>query len=208
MAVVADGAGSARLGAVGANVAVEAASAVAWSQLSRSGSDPAEVIKDSVMFAREMVEHTAQWFGPTVQIGDLAATLLVAAVGDFGFCSAQVGDGAIVVETEAGLELLTPKRRSEYLNITEFLTASDLSGSIHCRASPTPPYAVCLMTDGVERLAILDADGSPVAGFFGPLLARMDNATLSSSQLRSFLRSDSVAQRTGDDVTLVLACRR
>jgi hypothetical protein len=205
---VADGAGSARLGAVGANVAVESASAMAWTGLVGRSEDPALTLTNSVCLAQRSIEQVAQLCGPTVEIGDLATTLLLVAVGEFGLRSVQVGDGAIVVETEAGLELLTPERDSEYLNITEFLSSPHLPDRIHHRSSISKPQAVCLMTDGIERLAIRDVDRTPVAGFFGPLLERVDDDRLTAPQLRRFLGSASVTQRTGDDATLVLARRR
>lgn len=201
---VADGAGSARLSKVGAQVAVSAAAGRALNQIT-GGKSPAGALVEAICFALDSLVATAATIGPTAVVGDLATTLLLATIGPHGFCAAQVGDGAIVVETEAGLELLTGERVSEYANITEFLTSPNLLDRIHIWTRIDQPSAIALMTDGVEHIAIADADRTPVEGFFRPLLERHRAGALPHTTLARFLASSNVARRTGDDVTLLLA---
>jgi hypothetical protein len=69
---------------------------------------------------------------------------------------------------------------------------------------------VALLTDGMERLALRFDSLTPHPPFFRPLfeaLRATTNVDALTEDLRQFLQSDSVQNKTDDDKTLVLASR-
>lgn len=204
VAAVADGAGSAPLGIVGAH----AASRAAVDALRLRG-DPDAALRHAVRAAATAVERSAQARG--VQPGDLATTLLALVAGPEWVASIRVGDGAAVVHDAVGnLALLGGGGTNEYLNETVFLTSpgslEDLQPAIwEGRAS-----ALALFTDGLEGLAIRRSDGAPHPPFFGPLfrfLAEEPDAGRAAERLQAFLEGPRVTERAEDDLTLLLAVR-
>jgi len=205
---VADGAGSARMSRVGAETAVNAASSHAADAL-KTGLRPQDSLWESLHFARSMVERMAVSLGPTVQPSDLSCTLLIAALGPFGLATAQIGDGAIVAgfDGDPSLANLTPPSTAEYLNVTDFLTSDSFREVAVIKSLDEQPDRLALMSDGVEHLAINGSDASPEPAFFDPLFQRLSRDELKQSQLLKLFRSQRVAAKTDDDMTLTLVCR-
>lgn len=204
---VADGAGSAPLAATGAALAVDRAVAAV---LEAPGGAPAEVATSATRVARAALDDAAAVRGCPVT--HLATTLLVVIVDDDSLTSAQVGDGAVVTRGSAGLSLVDPPERGEYLNETTFLTSGRWAESM--RVSTTPVAGIeglAVMSDGLQILALDLADDRPHGGFFEPLwgwLARCDDLGAAGRELNDFLASERVQSRADDDLTLVVATRR
>ncbi|HUQ40003.1 MAG TPA: PP2C family serine/threonine-protein phosphatase [Acidimicrobiales bacterium] len=207
---VADGAGSARLAAVGAETAVVwAAELAAWLIAEAEGAGRAvtwpHLLTDVLHATRGRLQRRAVAHG--ARLADLSTTLSVAVLLPDVLAVAQVGDGAVVVRRADGVALLDPPGRSEYLNETCFVTSDgwrdDLRVSVEDAAAVT---GIALMTDGLQLLALDLAAGRPHEPFFTPLwdFAAGDGQ---AGELESFLASDRVAARTDDDTTLVLAVR-
>ena len=217
VAVVADGAGSAKRAEIGARMAcssfvheIEA--------LLHTGLGVRELDEDIVRswierFGKE-VDNRAEADG--LKRRDLACTILAAVIGIDCAVSFQIGDGAIVIsdprQPENYCYLYWPQQ-GEYENVTVFLTDTHAVDHLDYGLTTHPIHEVALFTDGLQRLALQLQDRAVHDPFFRPMFAPLQAehpgylATLSSS-LESFLASPPVNDRTDDDKTLVLATRR
>jgi hypothetical protein len=124
----------------------------------------------------------------------------------------QVGDGAIIASNAPGVyEPLTWPSSGEYANITTFVTSPDWETVFQFRSLRTSPTAVAAFTDGLQDLILINSNKSVHSGFFNPLFDRLlETADVSSLEgpLAQFLASKAIVERTDDDKTLVLICRR
>jgi len=141
-----------------------------------------------------------------------SCTLLVALVDETSAAFFQIGDGAIVYRAEGGqyLPALWPQS-GEYANCTWFVTDDDVAERVQL-ATARGVHEVALFTDGLQALALRFGSREAHAPFFEPMFARLrqepdrtPNGLL--NELRAFLDSPPVNQRTNDDKTLVLATR-
>lgn len=219
VAAVADGAGSARLGGVGAAVAARSAAEALADSLGTAG-DGGDVeapddgawrarLGAAIEAARAAVAREAE--ARAAEIGELATTLIVLAVTDDVVAVAQVGDGAAVARGAAGtLEALTTPHRGEFVNETTFLSSPDAAELAQLVVRREAVTHVAVLSDGLQMLALAMPSGSPHPPFFAPLFAFAAGAAdpaAAAEQLASFLTGPRVAARTDDDVTLLLAAR-
>ena len=211
---VADGAGSAKLGEVGSEIAVRAALDCLAGALKAPApmADDAgakAVLRSALEAALKCVvaEATARQAKP----GDLATTLLVCAAFPDRLVGAQVGDGAVVFATGDGaLRTLTRPAGGEYLNETVFLTSEGALGRAQFEVWAGRACQLALFSDGLQMLALKMPDATPHAPFFKPLFAWLDRVTepaAAKGDLEALLRSPRVTDRTDDDLTLLLARR-
>ncbi len=193
---VADGAGSARLAAEGSRRAIDAAM-----EAMALGHGLVDVLAD----ARSALEPSADESDAGVVLADRATTLLVVRAGGGVVETAQVGDGAIIIRRDGQLSVLAPDDRGEYLNETCFLTSPGWADAARSTTVPLDGIdALAGLTDGLQLVALDLATGAPHAPFFLPFFEfAASNGT--TPALESFLASDRVAERTDDDVTLVVA---
>lgn len=204
-AACSDGAGSAELSHLGSKAAVERFMEVASS--SDSAPDRA-AIGAWVDAARERVLEESAAQG--VASRQLACTLLVAMVGEGWAAFAQIGDGVIVFDGDAGYELAFWPDNGEYANTTRFLTDDDYRKHLRVEIVTRQVSELAVMTDGLQMLA-LDFRGARVHDrFFEPLFRTVrnnpDEESLRTSLL-AFMDSKRVNERTDDDKTLLLATR-
>jgi hypothetical protein len=204
-AACSDGAGSAELSHLGSKAAVERFMGVAG--LSESAPEPA-AIEAWVDAARGRVLEEAATQGVVPR--QLACTLLVALVGDDWAAFAQIGDGVIVFNGDAGYELAFWPDNGEYANTTRFLTDDDYREHLRIEIVPRRVSELAMMTDGLQMLA-LDFKGARVYDrFFEPLFRTVRNNPNEESlrtSLLEFMDSKRVNERTDDDKTLLLATR-
>jgi hypothetical protein len=206
---VADGAGSAKLSAIGAQVAVQTAvEVVTKTQMAITPEESWEdSLKETLTVAQQAVVDEASRI--EAEIRDLATTLIVVVATPQQIAVAQVGDGAAVVETaENTLEALTLPEQGEYLNETKFLICADAVETAQINIWQGTATHLAVFSDGLQMLGLKMPDGTPHQPFFSPLFQFIDNANdemIAKEQLVSFLRSPRVSQRTDDDLTLVLA---
>ena len=226
---VADGAGSASLGDVGAQLAAgTAVTALAESGIDqRSNSalnDDAigQYLVAAIENARDAVEAEAE--SREVEPRELATTLiLMIATGDF-IAVAQVGDGAAVVGDNHGDVFgVTHPQNGEYLNETTFLVSPEAMETLQTSVWRGTPVQGAIFSDGIQMLCLKMPEGLPHAPFFRPLFTFVseievgascadtgpDNAVGSGlnpaqEELRTFLLSPSVQGNTADDLTLLL----
>jgi hypothetical protein len=211
---LADGAGSATYAEVGAELAVNTATAVLRKALeddrrSRSDDEWKSLLRDGLASARTAVVAEAE--KRQVRPRELATTLLLAVCETEFVAGAQIGDGGFVIgDATGGLSAVTRPGQSEYINETVFLTADDALEKPQLEVRRGAFTQVALFSDGLQMLALKLPDATPHAPFFRPLLQFVEKATSiehAGRQLAAFLQSPRITQRTDDDLTLLLAVR-
>lgn len=214
LAVVADGAGTARLSDQGAQTAVREALAALEVALSSGVPQEAKtwqaVLLDAFVAARQAVFNLAQEQDENPR--EYACTLIAAAAAPGWLVTGSIGDGAVVARGEQG-DLFTATRlqRGEYANETHFLVQDDALDQVVIDAFERPLGGFAVMSDGLIRLALKMPSQEPHRPFFDPLfqfVSSVENETDGVGQLASFLDSARVNQRTDDDKSLVLAVWR
>ena len=143
---------------------------------------------------------------------EFSCTLLVALVDGASAAFFQIGDGAIVYRGADGgyVPALWPQS-GEYANCTFFVTDDTAADRVQA-AWAESVHEVALLTDGLQALALRFDRREAHAPFFEPMFARLrrdQGATAErlDRELRAFLDSPAVNQRTDDDKTLVLLTR-
>jgi len=143
---------------------------------------------------------------------DFSCTLLVALVDRGMGVFFQIGDGAIVYQAANGryVPALWPQS-GEYANCTWFLTDEDAASRVQATRA-RGVHELALLTDGLQALALRYLSREAHGPFFEPMFARLRREPAARprrllGELRRFLDSAPVNQRTDDDKTLVLATR-
>jgi serine/threonine protein phosphatase PrpC len=209
IAVVSDGAGSAKFAAEGAALLCEhVAGGLAryFGKAKPKGVDAkslATVIEEGILAARTAAEAV----GATHEAGLEAfhATLVgVIAVPGKGGLFFHIGDGAaLAVSGERWL--LSAPRNGEYADTTFFFTEADWRD--HLRYSPIEPgfETIFVMSDGVTDLGM--NQNQPHMQFFDPIGRYLASASREEGELalRATLDGEAARERSGDDKTLVWA---
>lgn len=213
-ACICDGAGSSPKAATGAKVAAEAFLNVAGDRLRETGGIINETdLGDFLSFAALAV--TLRAFTEKQPLRDYATTLVAGVVADTWSGFVQIGDGAIVVPSAEGRwELVFEPQRGTYANETWFLTEEDARQRAHMSLRACGVAEVSLFSDGLERLLIREAAGSPVAdAFFNEMLPAVRDSRAAGEDLvladalAAYLSSGAINARTDDDKSLILASR-
>lgn len=214
IAACADGAGSASAGATGSQVAVAAAVAACKAQLQsrdrhngrrRRGLDGATV----VAAAKQAVVAAAQ--AEHLPVRELATTLTCLVAGPSWTWVVQVGDGAAALWPQRARpghwQVAIWPARGEYANCTHFLSDEQVQWSERTMARAG---ALALLTDGLMPLGLDFASQQAFSPFFEGMSAELRRAEAPAllPALQAFLASPRVAERTDDDVSLILAVRR
>lgn len=212
IAVVADGAGTAELAHIGADIAVGIVSTVAQLGVRAGRCDFDEVLREGANLARTRLIEVAQERGMPPR--DLACTLLAVIVAPLGGAALQIGDGAIVVGERAQWRCVFWPQKGEYANSTFFLSDERALANAEVASLGDDVHDVALLSDGLEPLALQFASRTAHEPFFrsvfAPLapLATHGESAPHSQGLSAMLDSAAVRSRTDDDATLVLATRR
>ena len=213
VAAVADGAGSASLAHIGAELAVSTVMSIAQLGVRANRYDYEQVLRDAAALARKRVLEEA--IARNVAPRQLACTLLVVIAAPVVGAALQIGDGVIVVRnsTESWRWMFWPQK-GEYANATYFLTDDSALTEAQVAALPNDVQDIALTTDGLEGLALHYASRSAHEPFFRTAFASVHAAegegelAALSTALSDFLRSPTVRSRTDDDTSLILATRR
>lgn len=210
--VVADGAGSASQGGLGAECAVRAAMESLVDALSQPQCvDPpqdSELLMRAAIGAREKVLLVAQEL--VIPARDLACTLICAVAQESSVSALQIGDGAVIVREGPGrMTLVTRPQRGEFVNVTIFLTSEGAIEGAELAKVDGKIRAVAAITDGLEPISLSAASMTPYEPFFQQVFDWMSSPDAQPQSLREqlgmFLSSERVRVRTEDDVTLVAA---
>ena len=147
---------------------------------------------------------------------DFACTLMVAVVGEETAVFAQIGDGAMVVQSHEEPDeycyVFWPQK-GEYANETYFATDPEANTTIQYNHIPRRIDEVAVLTDGIQNLALHYQSQSAHNPFFRPIFAWLRQAPENytdkfTASLAAYLASDKINQATDDDKTLILATRR
>lgn len=208
---VADGAGSAQFGEIGAEIACDALQASARNALAADASVSGltrDVVVEWLLRAKSEVLREADSRG--VRPRELACTALLAVIGESAAAFAQVGDGAVVIPDQTGYVPVFWPAPAEYANVTDFLTDEGVEDRIVCEVVLGRIDEVAVLSDGLQRLALDFTTRRGHSKFFAPLLATLREQPLTgplANSFREFLSSAQINARTDDDKTLVIAAR-
>ena len=213
IAALADGAGSAAHGEIGAEVAVLTVIARLRHALNNGRADFDAVMHEAATDARTAIVEIAA--RDQAEPRSYACTLLAVLLTRERGAAMQIGDGAIVIkhDHDEWMWVFWPQR-GEYANTTYFLTDDTALQRLQVDALPGPITDVALMSDGLEALALHYANQRVhqpfFSGMFQPLLDSTGTQEIKrlSDALQEFLASEQVSSRTDDDVSLILATRR
>jgi hypothetical protein len=206
-----DGAGSARFGAVGAEITCETGGQVLLAAVEQAGEAafvPA-LASDVLDGVRDRIERAA--LEREITPRELACTLLGAIVGPSKATYFQIGDGAIVSRRDGSLAPVFWPESGEYANMTYFVTDTKASEHLRCEVQDATDE-VAIFTDGLQRLALVFATEAAHEPFFEPMFKVLrassdDQTDQLCAALERFLGSDVINERTDDDKTLILATR-
>ena len=212
VAAVADGAGSASLGEVGATVAAQTAVETVCSHnvklRSLSDDEDWQSLGTNALKAALMAVE-AEAFSRQVNIRDLATTLILVIATPEIVAAVQVGDGAAVVgDSQENIVALTAPQSGEYINETTFLVSPDAVETAQVSVWQGNTAYIALFSDGLQALALKMPECTPHTPFFSPLfrfVKAITDETKAQEQLVTFLRSPRVTERTDDDLTLLLS---
>jgi hypothetical protein len=208
---VSDGAGSAAKGGEGAELAIQAAADFIAKKLKQGEFGLSDTVAtDLVVAVRERIYSKAEADGLSAR--DFACTFLGVLSSPMGTLVLQIGDGGVVLDVGAGLEVAVVPMSGEYANMTHFVTDEDAISILVTKAYADPALRVAAFSDGLQRLALNMAANTPHEPFFAPFFNGMTSATLEQEDqlqalLLKFLGSAAVNERTDDDKTLALAVR-
>lgn len=214
IAVASDGAGSAELSRFGSRMVVREFCRAAASFVLNGGL--AENVNESIAGEwidniRDRINQAAVRAGSRPQA--FAATLVGCVVQREGTTIIHVGDGACALRLVGDASWKAPSwpAQGEYASMTYFVTDDPEARPNVVRIQGTVEE-IALFTDGLERLALDFTSTQPFEPFFELMFAAIRSAPggrqrLLSRDLRIFLDSAPITDRTDDDKTLIMARR-
>ena len=212
MCLVADGAGSAREGGMGAEIVCSTVRTGIENALDRHepGLNQAAVT-DWITDARQAIAAVA--IENNLEPRDYACTLIGAVVNPGRSLFFQIGDGAIVISSGITLGVVFWPQEGPYANMTHFITDDDALFNLQVTAIGVGIDELALFSDGLQRLVLNFSQQTPHAPFFEPMLHLLratapEGCINLNDQLTLFLDSPPINARTNDDKTLILATRR
>lgn len=162
--------------------------------------------------ARDMIATAAERRGTVPRA--FASTLICVLAGGAETLIMHIGDGAAALRAGDPEDWLVPiwPAHGEYASTTFFVT-DDPSPQVRIERRE-PCSSAVLMSDGLERLALSFSNGEPHRPFFDSIVKPLVSSGLQgrdarlAGQLRAYLDSDAINERTDDDKTLVVAVRK
>ncbi|HPG40585.1 MAG TPA: PP2C family serine/threonine-protein phosphatase [bacterium] len=205
---ISDGAGSAIHSKLGAIIAVE-------NIISNILSSKIDISYFDVSYAKEMIGKTTQLLSNIaaenrINLKEFSCTLLVAFLSSKASVFFQIGDGAWVIKTDEGTKAITWPHIGEFANETVFITSPDMFEYLQFIKVTEPIFAVAGFTDGLQSLILDFSIKAPHKGFFEPIFNSFFNLSDDlnlTENLRMFLNSEKVNNRTDDDKTIFFAWR-
>jgi hypothetical protein len=211
VALVCDGAGSARRSELGAAACAQQMADRIAARL-ESGVAPSALDLDAIAAdtgaVRAMIESLAIENG--LELRDLACTLVGAVLDAAGGYLFHIGDGLGIVEISGGPPAISSPQNGEYANETWFITGDDWRDNLKVIPVPAGSNCVVLMSDGAMPFVMNREHSMLFPGFIDPVrryLAGVDE-TEGSEGLQATLADERTWSITGDDKTLLLALAR
>lgn len=210
LAVIADGAGTAALGAAGAKLACEAFAAGIREEFSRTGTvSRAEM---AAGLAASAAALRAEARSASQPLAEFSTTLGAVAAGSRDAYFAHIGDGAAAYRLGADFRVATWPDNSEYANETVFLTSRGALRRARIRRVAGQISEVALFTDGLQYLVLDYRARMPHQRFFHSVAEQLEQGPPGRSEtfsqwLEALLAAPQVTSRTDDDTSLVFARR-
>lgn len=209
--VVADGAGSATNGGIGAELAcVVCGSAI---ENTMAEKDISSINNEDIIGWIKEIQVSIKQLSESHELKarDYACTLLGAVINKTTAIFFQIGDGSIVASSNDIQGVVFWPESGEYANTTYFVTDDNALSNLQISIVETDISKVALFTDGLQRLALSFETMTPHFPFFEPMFRALSKANQTESeklqyQLSEYLNSPVINERTDDDKTLVLAC--
>jgi hypothetical protein len=139
---------------------------------------------------------------------DYATTLCAAIVSERRSAFLQIGDGAMIARRHGPVGVVVWPQSGEYVNTTNFLTAPDYREVAQTCVVNHGFTDLAMLTDGLAPLALRFDGLTAHAPFFNPLFQTLRNSqdvAALNEELRQFLQSPPIRNKTDDDATLVVA---
>lgn len=213
-AIVSDGAGSAIRGGEGASLTCRTLSSLVRTHYLHNRFAPSdETIRSWIDIVRARINEAAQ--SRELKPRDFAATIVCALSHGNGSTFIHIGDGCAVYKAKNSDDWVCASwpHNGEYASTTSFITDHP-EPIVRITRVNVQVDALCLLTDGLERLALEIAAQRPHRPFFDGLLRPLSasktvgrDSTL-SQQLAKYLDSSPINSRTDDDKALILAVRK
>ena len=210
--LLADGAGSAKHGGTGAELACKIARIRIEAALPAINSEKSahSLVEGWVKAVRLALQQTADAEGQAIR--EYACTLLGAVIAAKRAIFFQIGDGAIVVTKEATPSVVFWPEAGLYANMTDFVTDADAFQHLQVYVTNDRINELALFSDGLQRLALDFGQHLPYSPFFAPMFTILRAQTTEKCaaldhELAAFLNSEAINTRTDDDKALVLASR-
>lgn len=222
VSAVADGLGSASHAAQGAQCAVKCAVTAMNAKLAGNSQPiPSDSLFDVFQAVQQELILLAEELG--VDVNEVACTLQLVVMSAHQLLIGHVGDGLVlgirsrrIDDDQNPVELLSMMRSKGFGNLTHTVVGKDLQKHIQVmdiRQNAFDQYdGVILMTDGAQTLCFEYQVKQPYQPFFVQLLTWLDankstSITELNNQLAGFFTSDDTRQKSGDDITFVVAQR-
>jgi hypothetical protein len=161
------------------------------------------------MAARRAIEEEAG--KRDVALRELATTLIILVASPRIIAAAQIGDGATVFRNAQGATMaLTTPKPEEYINESMFLSSPEIEESIQLEVWQGEVSNVAALSDGLQMLALQFPGSAAHKPFFEPLFDFVAQTKVTEDleqELRAFLGSQRIRDRSDDDLTLLLAHR-
>ncbi|HEY9777378.1 MAG TPA: PP2C family serine/threonine-protein phosphatase [Planktothrix sp.] len=213
-AIVSDGAGSAIRGGEGASLSCRTLSSLVRTHYEHNRFAPSdETIHSWIDIVRARIDEAAQSRG--LKSRDFATTIVCALSYEGGSTFIHIGDGCAVYKAVNSEEWICASwpHNGEYASTTNFITDRP-EPIIRITRINVQIGVLCLLTDGLERLALEISAQRPHRPFFDGLLRPVTSSKMVgrdstlSQQLAKYLDSSPINSRTDDDKALILAVRK
>lgn len=211
IAVVSDGAGSARFGQIGAQISCISLSRSILQHLN-AGKPLKSIDRDCIdtwiNTVRDRISEAADLHESKVR--DFAATLVAMIADEHGYSAILIGDSLLAVQSSDGKwQMPLEPMHGTYASSTYFVT-DDPSPKTSMHTSDTRIFRAVLFSDGLERIALKGPHKEIKGSFLDSLFDAISEDThpgrdrMMSEDLRAWLKSESVCEFTDDDKTLLL----